>query len=454
MLFNLNNIKQKLLIKYPDYGSVIANCSFIPTPTIKTAKTDGQDIYYSLTFMNSLTEAEQVAALAHEIGHIIFQHIPKLEGKDPKTWNIAADAVINSQLQKDNLSLHKGAIFIPNAINYTAEELYNKLIKLKNQTSQLSNHLNSPQSPSANSQPTKFESPSDFSFEDVKKYYDQDIESHHSWLEDFKKKTTSSLSPESSLPEADNLTSENQDPSSTSVRQDIARISKLGEPQAYHHNRITYKKMLEELRKTILNGITHGHTTNSQTLEVNDIGNSSSLIDWRRYLRETIKFNLEWSYKHATIEDGVVTPHLERLPQPETEILLDTSGSVSSDLLKNFLRECKHLIHNSKVKAGCFDTQFYGFQTLKNADDIDSMIFTGRGGTDFNIAVNAFTRSCINKIIFTDGKAPMPTKKENIIWVVFGYQKISPPGGKVIYIDEEQLNKLTATAVVKKRGRY
>ena len=58
------------------------------------------------------------------------------------------------------------------------------------------------------------------------------------------------------------------------------------------------------------------------------------------------------------------------------------------------------------------------------------------------MVVNAFTRRVENKIIFTDGKAPMPEKVLDAIWIVFGGKQIHPKGGKVINITIEQLNKL------------
>lgn len=65
------------------------------------------------------------------------------------------------------------------------------------------------------------------------------------------------------------------------------------------------------------------------------------------------------------------------------------------------------------------------------------------GGTDFNAAVEAFSRRVPNKIIFTDGEASMPEKTvKNVIWVVFGNEKINPKGGKVININGEQLERL------------
>ena len=111
-------------------------------------------------------------------------------------------------------------------------------------------------------------------------------------------------------------------------------------------------------------------------------------------------------------------------------------------MLKNFLKECKKILYYSKLKIGCFDTKFYGFVEVKTEQDIDNMQFHGGGGTNFDVAVNAFTERVDNKIIFTDGDAYMPDMPLDAIWIVFGGIKINPKGGKVIQIDDEQLDRL------------
>lgn len=127
---------------------------------------------------------------------------------------------------------------------------------------------------------------------------------------------------------------------------------------------------------------------------------------------------------------------------PETEIVLDTSWSVDEDLLRNFLRECKNILQLSKLKAGCFDTVFYGFHDIRTEEDIEEMPFEGGGGTDFNAAAEAFTMRVDNRIIFTDGEADMPDQPLNAIWVVYGDKTIDPEGGTVIHITPEQLEFL------------
>lgn len=242
----------------------------------------------------------------------------------------------------------------------------------------------------------------------------------------------------------DDISLENKNNSDkTKMQEKVKTLVGLGEKKAFKQNKIDRKKQLEELREVLVQeSLGAGNNSSNEYREVSDIGISKPLIDWRRLLREAIKYDIDWSYQNATIEYGVITPHLEEFPRPEAEILLDTSGSISEVLLKNFLRECKNILQNSKVKVGCFDVRFYGFTEIKNVFDIDNMKFIGGGGTNFDVAVNAFSRRVENKIIFTDGEADMPEKAIDAIWVVFGNKNIKPKGGKVIYINELQLRSL------------
>lgn len=177
-------------------------------------------------------------------------------------------------------------------------------------------------------------------------------------------------------------------------------------------------------------------------LVFNEIGEATKIFDWRRILRQNGSFDVDWSYKNAVIEDGIVRPTLEAVPVAVTEILLDTSGSIDEPLLKRFLQECRNILPHSKVKIGCFDTQFYGFHDINTLADLESMVFEGRHGTSFTAAVNAFSGRADNRIIFTDGDAPMPAQRMDIIWIVFGGKRISPNGGRVFYVDDDLYSRL------------
>ena len=133
---NIESIKRKLLVKYPFFGSVVANSNFIAEPAVETAGTDGQTIYYNPNFIESITDDQKTFIFAHEICHIAFDHIFRSEGKDKDLWNIATDSVINSFLKQDGLPIVEGGVDIPEAINYDAEEMYEKPLGEKKQQQQ------------------------------------------------------------------------------------------------------------------------------------------------------------------------------------------------------------------------------------------------------------------------------------------------------------------------------
>ena len=431
---NVESIKRRLLVKYPFFGSVVANSNFIAEPAVGTAGTDGKNIYYNPNFIESITDDQQTFIFAHEICHIAFDHIFRSEGKDKYLWNIATDSVVNAFLKQDGLPIVEDGVDIPEAINYDAEEMYKKLLeKKKQQQQQSSSSGENSQEQDKQSQEQSGNGSGEDSQEEEKQ---QDVghDTHSMWDKAIEKRH------QEKQQQPDEKQNKEQE---KKKNEEIKKLTELGEKETFKQNKIERNKQLEELRKALASqSHGHGNTTNSERRNITDIGTSEPLIDWRRLLKEAVKYDIDWSYQNAGIEDGVVTAYLEEMPRPETEIVLDTSGSIDETLLRNFLRECKNILQTSKVKVGCFDTQFYGFTEIKDVSDIDNLPFYGGGGTNFEVAVNAFTRRVENKIIFTDGDANMPNTPIDAIWIVFGGIKINPAGGKVIHIDDEQLERL------------
>lgn len=417
---NVESIKRRLLVKYPFFGSVVANSNFIADVAVRTASTDGKNIYYNPNFIESITNDQQTFIFAHEICHIAFDHIFRREDKDKYLWNIATDSVVNAFLKQDGLPMIEGGVDIPEAINFDAEEMYKKLLEEKKQQNGQSNGKDDRQSEDVQNQEQSNELSEDLRKEEKQQDVGEDI--HSMWDRAIKDKC---------FDEGRNKEHGNK------------RLVELGEKEVFKQNRIERKRQLEELRKAVVSqSHGYGNTTNGERRNITDIGTSKPLIDWRKLLKEAVKYDIDWSYQNAGIEDGVVTAYLEEMPRPETEIVLDTSGSIDELLLRNFLRECKNILRTSKVKVGCFDTKFYGFTEIKDVSDIDNLSFYGGGGTNFEEAVNAFTKRVENKIIFTDGDAKMPSTSIDAIWIVFGRININPAGGKVIYINDGELEKL------------
>ena len=401
MSTNIDSIKRKLLIKYPTFGSIIANLEFKEEESVGTAATDGKVILYNPKFLNILSENEQIFIFAHEVCHVAFDHVYRSEGKDDDVWNIATDSVINALLKADGLQMVVGGVDIPEAINYDAETMYEKLLKQINVQHIQCNNAGH--------------------------------DNHDLWekaIEDKKR-------------EEKEKNNENKKNNKSQAEKDKDKFAKQGEKETFKENKAERKKRLDEFSKNLASKASGKEESSSLGKKLTDIGIAKPLIDWRKLLRQAVKYDEEWTRKNARMRNGYFRHRIEQIPMPESEIVLDVSGSVSEQLLKNFLRECRHILDNSKVKVGCFDTKFHGFTEIKRQEDIDNMHFPIGGGTDFDVAVQAFSRRVTNKIIFTDGYAKMPkTDVRNVIWVVFGNEKINPKGGRVINITGEQLKRL------------
>ena len=504
MKYDIAALKRKMLVKYPFFGSVVASVGYKENKDISTAGTDGETIYYNPEYLEKLSVEEQTFIFAHEVCHIAFNHILRSEGKDHELWNIATDGVINQFLKRDGLKMAPGVVDMAEAINYDAEQLYEKLLQEKQQRQQQSGQDNSQQNQQGNQQQSSSgsqggnnqqqpqsqqdngetqnqgsklqssdggqsgdnqqqsksqqqgnsgsgssqeqkkqsqeqsgcESGEDSQKEDKSK---QDVghDTHSMWEQAVKKHKEQQEKTDKKESLLDKLLGKDKDKKGkekTELEKKHEELESMGEKEAFKKNLEDKKKQLEELKEAISKQASQaGTSTNRDIRTVNDIGTAKPLIDWRYVLRETIKYDVDWSYKNATLEDGVVSANLEEQPMPETEIVLDTSGSINEVLLKNFLRERKNILQHTK---------FYGFHEIRTEEDIEKMRFEGGGGTDFDVAVGAFSRRVENKIIFTDGKASMPDMPLDAIWIVFGGEKINPKGGKVIYIDDEKLEKL------------
>ena len=391
MIYDITALKRKVIALYPFFGSIAADVEYQETEDIKSIKSDGRNIFYNPKYMSCLSAADQIFVLAHELCHIAFEHTARGKGKDPMIWETATDAIINQMLKRDGLDIIAGGIDYPEAIDYDAEQYYEILLKEKLDMELLFGKLEGQENPAGGGGNGEQPPESDDS-EDDSEDEDNNDESDQELL----------------LEEKDSDNEDSEDDEHALVEEKESKA---------------------------------GNAVNRDTRIVEEIGNCQPVIDWRLILLDTINYGVDWSYTNAVLENGIVRPVLEEMPVPETEIVLDTSWSVDEELLRNFLRECKNILTFSKLKAGCFDTVFYGFHDIRTVQDIENMPFQGGGGTDFNVAAEAFTLRVDNRIIFTDGQAPMPDKFLKAIWVVYGDETIEPAGGTVIHIKPEQLKK-------------
>lgn len=469
---DLDSIKRKMLRKYPAFGATISGVKYQIVGNnhpVKTAATDGKTIYANAQYMASLPEDEQVFTLAHEVCHIALKHIQRSKDKDMRLWNIATDAVINQHLKKDGLPLSKGVVDIADALEYDAEELYAKLLEEKQQQEkqkeqqqgqqgqgqsqqngqgqqsqgqqgqgQNSNEQQGTQGSSKDNSQDESEQPQGSGQGQESDDSQVGHDDHSMWQEAAKREEQ----------EQEQAKAKGKGKNSENESQENEESQFVSEKKAFEVNEEQKIKRAEEVMRKI-NGERRGVGGETQEVYFEDIGRAEKgVANWKRLLVKTLEIEDEaWGHKFSDRASGYAAriEDVEYDEKAETEIILDTSGSVSVDLLKNFLRQVKTVLKNSTIKVGTFSDSFHGFVEIKRESDIDSLRIRVGGGTNFDAASKAFTkRKDVNKICFTDGcdggDAGIREKRKDIVWISFENPEFKPDDGKVIFVPKKQIN--------------
>lgn len=424
------DIKRKMLVKYPRFGSeiAVANIEYRDNLKYHTAATDGKNVYVDPNYFANLSESDRLFTIAHEIMHIKFMHMYRLKDKagemrDPELWNIATDAIINANLERDGFTIKDGYVNMPEALNYSAEEFYQILLQEKEKKQKEQDNENSKQ--------------------DEGKGQGDD---HSLWEETFKQQQDSQGKEKRQKQGKDSKDQE------TTEEQADTDFDERGE---FEDNRKEKREKFKSRREKTEKDI---RGTQDGTIKLGNIGESKETIDWKVLIRREVeKTETIWSQRRSIAENNYAYRLEENdiEDEAETEIMIDVSGSVNLELVKAFLRQIKPLLKQSKLRVGCFNERFWGLVDIKNVRDIDNFTIPqgARGHSawteDWDLAVRSFTKKReINKIVFTDGypcPGTMPKedlKRENIIWFVYGNKDFSPCCGKVINITEKQLEQL------------
>lgn len=499
--------KKLLLARYPRFGSEVAKANIEYRTDLKyhTAAADGRNVYIDPEYFKGLSEDDRLFLIAHEFMHNKFLHMYRLKDsngvmRDTDVWNEATDAIINANLERDGFTIKKGYVNRPEAINYSAEEFYEILLKEREEKQKNSKQNNqngqdkgeqdengqtgeNSQNGQENSKQDnasgekeqdnqsgndeRTENQSNGSSENEGKENEQGqngeeeekfMDDHSMWKEAFQERENGAKKRKQ---ENGSNKSEKNDgkPSEQSSEQKSDDIRfEFDERSEFEQNR---EEQLERVKKRLdkTKRKMRGEQVPEESIDLGSIGESRNEIDWKLLLRREVeKSETIWSQRRSVAENNYAyrLEENEVEEEAETEVMIDVSGSVDLELVKAFLRELKPIIKQSKLKVGCFNEKFWGLVDVKTAKDIDGFTIPKAARSnqyawteDWDLAVRSFSKKReINKIVFTDGypcPGTMPKedlKRENVIWMVYGNKSFNPCCGRVINITEKQLGKL------------
>ena len=407
------DIKRKMLTKYPRFGSeiAVANIEFRDDLPFHTAATDGKNIYVDPEYFASLSENDRLFTIAHEIMHIKFMHMYRLADKDgkkrdPELWNIATDAIINANLERDGFTIKEGYVNMPEALNYSAEEFYEILLREKEEKEKQQQQQNGQGNQGDSGEQSENSEGKDSSQNDMGEQGEQkgkqsgeqgqdenqndgdgegkDKEEGEEEGKGENGKPSHQGDDHSLWEEAfNNQQQQGQKQKGSSQKQQSdgtkQRTITQEQPQSDFDERTEFEDNRQEKRERFkarrektqqdIRGAQEG------VIELGSIGESKEAIDWKVLLRREVeKTETIWSQRRSIAENNYAYRLEENdiEDEAETEIMIDVSGSVDLDLVKAFLRQIKPILKHSKLKVGCFNEKFWGLVDIKSVRDIDN----------------------------------------------------------------------------------
>lgn len=491
----LQDVKRLMIARYPRFGAQIAAANLEYKTDLKyhTAATDGKNIYFDPDYLASLSDDDKLFIIAHELMHVKFEHMYRIMDKDgqkrdPEIWNQATDAIINANLERDGFKIKEGYVNMPEALNYSAEEFYEKLLREKQEQQQQSGNngqqgqngqqqqgqqgqgqnQNGQQDQEQNGQGSSEQNQGEQGQSSTQSGKSgeqsqggqqqeqcagsgQHADDHSLWEKAFEE---SQEQRNGQKKKSAQNGGQNQSQSSKNSQLDPnAQIPEFDEYQ--FDERVAFQENREERRERARRNMERMRDhelkkSESGNIEFGDVGEAKPILDWKLLLRREVEqTETIWSQRRSIAENNFAYRLEENdvEDQAETEVMIDVSGSVSLEMVKSFLRQLKPILKESKLKVGCFNEKFWEMVEIKSNNDIDNFKIpsAARGHSawteDWDLAVRSFSKKReVNKIVFTDGEpcpGTMPKedlKGTNVIWLVYSNRYFHPCCGKVIFV--------------------
>src|SRR5210317_1060668 len=120
-----------LLLRHPFFGNMATRLRIVEADDwLGTAAVDGRNLFFNTQFFNAMSNKEIEFVVAHEILHMVFDHLGRREDRNPMLYNIAADYIVNNLLVRDRIGTKPKIVDCFQDFKYdgwTSEEVYDDL---------------------------------------------------------------------------------------------------------------------------------------------------------------------------------------------------------------------------------------------------------------------------------------------------------------------------------------
>ena len=311
--------KTRLVLDQPFWGNLTLGTPFHQDDGIPTMCTNGQYVKWGEAFVDKCTDKNVMFTIAHEIGHIMFEHctpIDEIDGKpvNAEVQNMAMDYVINPILIDGNVGeMPEGGLYDPKYHGWSWLKVYRELMKMdesdRPQPQPWGGNVGSPED--SNGKP---------------------IEGAE--LEQYK----------------------------AGIAQRVFQAAQVAKAAG------KLPAAIEELVKTM----------------------RQSKVDWRDVLNRFIGGEQPDDYtwrrpqKRQWFDNDIYMPSIERMGIGDVVVAIDTSGSVATEELQQFLGELNRISEDHKPRSVTVitcDARVQSVTEYGEGDIIDTIECNGRGGT-------------------------------------------------------------------------
>lgn len=391
----LTTARISLMLKNPFYGNLATRLKLQNADDwLPTAATDARHLFYNSRFITALRPKEVVFLVAHEVLHLVYDHLDRRGDRDPQLWNIAGDYTINADLKRHRVGEFITTVPCLYEVKYdgkSADEIYDDLFKNAEKI-------------------------------DLDGLLDQLLDDH---MNDG---------------EGGGEGGESRDGSG-------------GAPAMTDAERQQAK---QEMKQAIINAARAAGAGNLPAgVERLIESMTNPTLSWRELIETNLTSAVRSDYSWTRVSrrgwhTEAVMPGMLPEPAIDVHIAIDMSGSITVDQARQFLGEIAGMTEqfpHYTLTVLSFDTAVYNVQrfTSENMDDIREYRPVGGGGTSFE-CVHQYLKDeglVPHRLVwFTDGYPGGGWGDENFAdttWIIHGSTSIKPPYGQYAYLDASDL---------------
>jgi predicted metal-dependent peptidase len=384
-----------LLLRHSFFGNLATRMSLTNADEwCSTAATDGLKFYYNSRFIMMLRPKEVEFLVAHEVLHVVYDHMGRRGTRDPQLFNIANDYAVNADLKR-----HKVGEFIKTVPclyeqkydGKSSEEIYDDLMKNVQKI-------------------------------DINSLIDQMIDDHLDG--DGDGESDGDGDEKEGKGKRPTMSGEERERARQEIKQAILNAAQSAEAG-------TLPKGVERLIRSV----------------------TDPVMPWRELIQtnltSAIRTDFSWMRpsRRGWHMDAIM-PGMTPGEEIDVVVAIDMSGSISNKQAQAFLGEIGGMMDafdGYKVHVFCFDTEIYNPAdfTSENLDSIDGYEPQGGGGTDFD-AIFEYLKEVGNVpkrlIVFTDGY-PCGSWGDadycDTTWIIHGDPDPNPPFGTYALYDDK-----------------